>query len=184
MEMYALDKKIFLLIFLIPILSSCAAKDVTINSFAKTIADKCFQLTKDLTIYEVQGSDKDKVSSFTSSYLMVGDPSEKQRFIKKGKAVGTIVKGEKLLITKVVDFPYGSAGRCWVVKARYNKNDPLIEIPSCWVWEQPIWVEPLSPIEQQKTDKKLQIKAEQLKEVGRENCSAIQNKNSGTPKQF
>lgn len=154
-----------------PLLISCAAKDVTRDAFAAKIVDKCFQATKDLVIYEVQGSDKDKVSSYSSSYLIVGDPSENQRFTKTGKSVGVVKNGEKLLITKVVDFPYGSAGNCWVVKARHkNTKEQLIEIPSCWVWDQPIWIKPLSPIEQKNTGEELRIKAEQLKEVSRDNC--------------
>lgn len=173
METCVLDKKISFLIFLVPFLVSCAAKDVTSDAFAAKIADKCFKVTKDLNIYEIKGSDKDKVSSFSSSYLMIGDPSEKQRFTKTGKFIGTVKNGEMLLITKVIDFPYGSAGNCWVVKARHkNTKGKLLEIPSCWVWDQPIWIEPLSPIEQKNTDEELLIKAEQLKEVPRGNCSA------------
>ncbi len=175
--MYVLDKKVHSLLLLMPLLISCAAKDVTGDAFAAKIVGKCFQATKDLVIYDVKGSDKDKVSSYSSSYLIVGDPSENQRFTKTGQPVGFVKNREMLLITKVIDFPYGSAGNCWVVKARHkNTKGKLLEIPSCWVWDQPIWIEPLSPIEQKNTDEELLIKAEQLKEVPRDNCSATASK--------
>lgn len=169
--MFVSDKVYFFSLMLLPLLCSCVSYDVTDDVYVHSLNNKCYKTTKDLQIYEVRGSDKQNVSSLTSSYLMIGDSTEGQRFTKKNKVIGVIKKGNKLLIEKVVDFPYGSAGRCWVVKVNYDKyKGQLLEIPSCWVWEQPIWVSPSSPVEQKNSGKALTIIAKQLEGMNIEDC--------------
>lgn len=73
--------------------------------------------------------------------------SQDHRWSEKGALLATLPPGDRLIIDYVVDYPYGSTGRCWVIKVRLLDSDveDQVEIPSCWVWDDPIWIEPRSP---------------------------------------
>ncbi|MFC6327146.1 hypothetical protein [Alloalcanivorax gelatiniphagus] len=146
--LYEKSMKISVLV-LLAFLSGCAAVDVSKTDVVGGIVGKCYEFTEEGELLKVSGSDKERVMKFTWSYLFLS--TEGQSLRRKNKdveLVKTLEPGTKLEITKVIKYPYGSAGQCWVVKARLLDVDTkgkAVEIPSCWVWDKPIWVSPESP---------------------------------------
>ncbi len=172
--MFVVSKNISLSLFILLMVSSCSSMDVTFEEYAKELNGQCLVLTEPLALFEVRGSDKISVSSFSSSYLMLGSADGPHRFIKKSKMVDGFQKGDSLIVRKIINFPYGSAGSCWVVKVSHQRyKDRLIEIPSCWVWDQPIWVSPSSPATQTAKGGQLHITTDKLKGVSGSTCQTL-----------
>lgn len=141
--------KIMLLLSIL-FLSGCAATDVSQSDRVKGIIGQCYQLTETGELMDKPGSDKESVMQFTLSYLFLSSKTHRhaQQWAGDGKLIQQLPVGTKLKIAKVIDYPYGSAGRCWVVKAKLlgvDTKGKLVEIPSCVVWDQPIWVSPATP---------------------------------------
>ncbi|MDO6721592.1 hypothetical protein Q4575_19490 [Psychrosphaera sp. 1_MG-2023] len=143
--------KISTLLYLF-LLSGCAATDISKSNVASDIVGKCYEFTEQGKLLRVEGSDKERVMKFTLSYLFLTSESQNHHLKNNdGELVTSLELGTKIKITKVIDYPYGSAGRCWVIKAEllgFDTKGESVEIPSCWVWDEPIWVTPMSPFMQ------------------------------------
>ncbi|WP_139172568.1 hypothetical protein [Onishia taeanensis] len=132
------------------LLSGCAAVDVSETDVARDLVGNCYEFREPAEVIRVKGSDKEQVMKFTQSYLFVSAVSEDRNRggYGGGELIRILAPGTRLKIRRVIDYPYGSAGRCWVVKAdllNIDTNGDLVEMPSCWVWDNPIWVAPESP---------------------------------------
>ena len=155
-----------LIIIVISLLTGCASVDVTNENFSKNISGVCLETTDQVDVIAVRGLDKERVLKFTSNYLILSGKNENHRFKKRGTRVKELEFGTKLKITKIIDYPYGSSGHCWVVKAKiYDSEliDKSVELPSCWVWDEPIWVAPKSPHEISKGNFNLDFSTKYLK---------------------
>lgn len=149
------------IIFFVVLLAGCAAIDVSETDPVKELIGACYKFKEAGELVRTEGSDKERVMKYTSSYLFLSSVTESHHRENNGgaKLLKILEPGSKLKIVKVINYPYGSAGRCWVVKAdllAVDTGDELVEIPSCWVWDEPIWVSPKSP-DTLKGNQKLEI---------------------------
>lgn len=153
----------------ITLLSGCAAIDVSKTDAAKDLIGTCYEFKETGELIRTRGSDKEQVMEFTWSYLFLSSETQAHHRESNGGAelISKLSPGTRLKIRKIVNYPYGSAGRCWVIKAdllNVDTNKELVEIPSCWVWDEPIWVAPSSPYALEKDEKKkLRIETPVLK---------------------
>ncbi|WP_020411269.1 hypothetical protein [Microbulbifer variabilis] len=154
---------------LIILLSGCAAIDVSETDLARDLIGKCYEFREAGELLRTEGSDKERVMKFTWSYLFLSAESQDHHRESNGgdELVRVLEPGTQLKIRKVINYPYGSAGRCWIVKAELLNIDTkgeYVELPSCWVWDKPIWVYPQSPYElEHDSAKKLRIETPVLR---------------------
>ncbi len=130
------------------VLTGCASVDVSNKSFSQSIMNKCYELTEVGQLILAKGSDKERVLKFSTNYLFLSVESQTHHREKGAEQVALLQPGSRLRINKVINYPYGSVGNCWVIKAGlldFDTEGRSVEIPSCFVWDRPIWVEPNSP---------------------------------------
>lgn len=151
------------------LLTGCATTDVSRFWLASDIQDKCYRLTETTKLIKKRGSDKERALKYTNWYYFLRGESEETNRTQNEqyKSWESLDPGTQIRISKVVHVPFGSAGPCWVVKARIESGPhagTVAEVPSCWVYDRPLWVSPPTPPDDlQHPDIKLSLVAPQVK---------------------
>ncbi|WP_010366647.1 hypothetical protein [Pseudoalteromonas citrea] len=146
-------------VIFILMLSGCTSVVVSDADFAKNINQKCFSVEKPLNIYRFGKSTSNPHIVFTeeSKSTMPID------FDEKYELVGTLSTKELIKIIEIVDYPYGSAGRCWKIYAVSKKhNGKKFELPSCWMDHTTVWFSPHS-ISRVNINQKIELVTDSIK---------------------
>lgn len=137
-----------IILLCVSVLAGCTAVDVSNEDFAEGIINQCYELTEVGQLILARGSNKERVLSFSLEYFFLSVESQTHYREQDAKQISLLEPGNRLKIQKIINYRYGSVGDCWVVKTDLLDFDTAgrsVEIPSCFVWDRPIWVEPGSP---------------------------------------
>ena len=137
---------IYLFFAALMLLTGCFSKDITRDQLASGIVNSCFELTEPGLLIQARGEDKAR-HFLTFHFLALSVEGQNHRWQRDGLILRRLPIGTRLIIDQVVDYPYGFSGNCWIVKVKLLETEvkDSVEIPSCFLYDQPIWVTPRSP---------------------------------------